>query len=105
MNMLSPDGRCKMFDAAGDGYGRGEGVGVLCLKRLDLALEDGDIIESVIRNTGINHDGRSRGLTAPSSDAQAQMIRDTYRRAGLDIRDPSSRPSYFEAHGNSIRFW
>ncbi|KAJ4288937.1 hypothetical protein N0V90_011278 [Kalmusia sp. IMI 367209] len=103
MNMLSPDGRSKMFDAKADGYGRGEGIGVLCLKRLDLALEDGDAIESVIRHTGINHDGRSRGLTAPSAEAQAQLICDTYRSAGLDISQPSSRPSYFEAHGTGTR--
>lgn len=107
MRMHSADGRCKMFDASGDGYGRGEGVGVLCLKRLDHAIADGDIIESVIRHTGTNHDGRSRTLTAPSPDAQAQLIRQTYQKAGIDLSERSSRPQFVEAHGKyiSMSFW
>ncbi|KAF2450299.1 ketoacyl-synt-domain-containing protein [Karstenula rhodostoma CBS 690.94] len=103
MRMHSADGRCKMFDESGDGYGRGEGIGVLCLKRLDHAIADGDVIESVIRHTGTNHDGRSRTLTAPSPDAQAKLIRQTYQRAGLDLVDRSSRPQYIEAHGPGTR--
>lgn len=99
MGMLSPDGRSKMFDNSADGYGRGEGIGVLCLKRLDRAIEDGDIVECVIRQIDTNHDGRGRTLTAPSTEAQARLIRKTYENAGLDLSDPSSRPQYFEAHG------
>ncbi|KAK7180950.1 polyketide synthase/peptide synthetase [Paraphaeosphaeria sporulosa] len=103
MRMHSADGRCKMFDESGDGYGRGEGIGVLCLKRLDHAIADGDIIEAVIRHTGTNHDGRSRTLTAPSPDAQAELIRQTYWKAGLDLAARSSRPQYVEAHGPGTR--
>src|SRR3546814_1110526 len=68
--MLSPDGRCKTFDAAADGYVRGEGCGVLVLKRLDDARADGDRILSVIRGSAVNQDGRSAGLTAPNGLAQ-----------------------------------
>lgn len=101
MGMFSPDGRSKMFDESADGYGRGEGIGVVCLKPLDLALQDGDFVECVIRQTGTNHDGHARTLTAPSAKAQAQLIRKTYQDAGIDLSDPSSRPQYFEAHGMS----
>jgi acyl transferase domain-containing protein len=89
----------KMFDETADGYGRGEGVGVVCLKRLDLAIEDGDYIECIIRETGTNQDGRTRGITMPSAEAQADLIRQTYRKAGLDPAQIGSRPSFFEAHG------
>jgi acyl transferase domain-containing protein len=103
MGMFSPDGRSKMFDESADGYGRGEGIGVVCLKPLDLALQDGDFVECVIRQTGTNHDGHARTLTAPSAKAQAQLIRKTYQDAGLDLSFPSSRPQYFEAHGTCHR--
>lgn len=99
MGMFSPDGRSKMFDNSADGYGRGEGIGVLCLKPLDLAIKDGDLIECVIRQTGTNHDGHARTLTAPSAEAQTRLIRMTYKNAGLDLSDPLSRPQFFEAHG------
>jgi acyl transferase domain-containing protein len=89
----------KHFDETADGYGRGEGVGVVCLKRLDAALRDGDHIECVIRETGTNQDGHTKGITMPSAEAQAALIRKTYRSAGLDPTQVGSRPSYFEAHG------
>lgn len=88
-----------MFDEAADGYGRGEGSGVICLKRLDAAIQDGDHIECVIRETGINHDGRTMGITMPSAEAQAKLIRTTYNKAGLDLSQEASRPYFFEAHG------
>ncbi|KAF2472828.1 ketoacyl-synt-domain-containing protein, partial [Lindgomyces ingoldianus] len=99
MKMISPDGRSKMFDETANGYGKGEGVAVVCLKRLDMAIEDGDYIECIIRETGTNQDGRTRGIAMPSAEAQADLIRQTYRRAGLDPTQIGSRPSFFEAHG------
>ncbi|KAF2708693.1 hypothetical protein K504DRAFT_491370 [Pleomassaria siparia CBS 279.74] len=99
MNMISPDGRSKMFDESADGYGRGEGVGVVCLKLLDEALKDGDHIECIIRETGTNQDGHTKGITLPSANAQAELIRKTYKSAGLDPTDPATRPHFFEAHG------
>ncbi|KAF2004720.1 ketoacyl-synt-domain-containing protein [Amniculicola lignicola CBS 123094] len=99
MNMLSPDGRSKMFDAKANGYGKGEGTAVICLKRLDDAIRDGDVIECVIRETATSQDGRTKGITMPSAKAQAGLIRKTYENAGLDLSNPASRPMYFEAHG------
>src|SRR5207249_4894601 len=73
--MLAPDGRCKTFDAAADGYVRGEGCGVVVLKRLTDALADGDAIRALIRGTAVNQDGRSSGLTVPNGPAQEALIR------------------------------
>ena len=92
-----------VWDANADGYARGEGVAVVILKRLSDAIADGNHIECVIRETGINQDGRSTGLTVPSSEAQADLIRQTYRKAGLDIRNPNDRPQFFEAHGTGTK--
>ncbi|KAH7127284.1 hypothetical protein EDB81DRAFT_907428 [Dactylonectria macrodidyma] len=99
LNMLSPNGRSYMWDAAADGYTRGEGCAVVLLKTLSQALVDGDHIECIVRETGVNSDGKTPGITMPSSDAQAQLIRDTYARCGLDPTRESDRPQYFEAHG------
>ncbi|KAI3061119.1 hypothetical protein CBS147353_10053 [Aspergillus niger] len=99
LRMLSPTGLSRMWDASADGYARGEGVGVVILKRLGDALRDGDPIESVIRETAVNSDGRTNGLTMPSSASQADLIRQTYQRAGLDPTQASDRCQYFEAHG------
>ncbi|BCS04777.1 putative hybrid PKS-NRPS biosynthetic cluster [Aspergillus luchuensis] len=99
LRMLSPTGKSRMWDSSADGYARGEGVGVVILKRLGDALRDGDPIESVIRETAVNSDGRTNGLTMPSSASQADLIRQTYRRAGLDPTKASDRCQYFEAHG------
>ena len=92
-----------MWDADADGYARGEGVASVVLKTLSQALADGDHIECVIRETGVNQDGRSPGITMPSHAAQEQLIRATYARAGLDLSNPNDRPQYFEAHGKTRR--
>ncbi|KAI0388542.1 hypothetical protein F5Y17DRAFT_463603 [Xylariaceae sp. FL0594] len=99
LKMLSPSGRSRMWDKDADGYGRGEGVVALVLKRLSQALEDNDVIEGIIRETGVNQDGRTKGITEPSALAQASLIRETYDKACLDLGNPSDRPQYFEAHG------
>ncbi|TGJ80830.1 hypothetical protein E0Z10_g7931 [Xylaria hypoxylon] len=99
LHMLSPTGKCHMWDTRRDGYARGEGVAALLIKPLSRAIADGDNIEAVIRAIGTNSDGRTGGLTIPNPEAQATLIRDTYRRAGLDPTNPSDRCQYFEAHG------
>ncbi|MGW0162259.1 type I polyketide synthase [Mycobacterium sp. NPDC003323] len=93
--MLSPDGRCKTFDAAADGYVRSEGCGVLVLKRLSDAQRDGDRIAAVIRSTAVNQDGASSGLTVPNGGAQQRLITAALNRAGLGGGDVD----YLEAHG------
>ncbi|KUJ09893.1 ketoacyl-synt-domain-containing protein [Mollisia scopiformis] len=99
LNMLSPNGRSFMWDASADGYTRGEGFCAVFLKTLSRALADGDHIESIVRETGVNSDGKTPGITMPSSESQAQLILDTYARCGLDPTLESDRPQYFEAHG------
>ncbi|OHW96463.1 beta-ketoacyl synthase domain-containing protein [Colletotrichum incanum] len=99
LNMLSPTGRSRMWDAAADGYARGEGVAAVVLKTLREALSDGDHIESIIRETGVNQDGKTTGITMPSHLAQEALIRETYARAGLDLSRIGDRPQFFEAHG------
>ncbi|TLD18611.1 hypothetical protein PspLS_10350 [Pyricularia sp. CBS 133598] len=99
LQMLSPDGRSRMWDAEANGYARGEGVAAVVLKTLSQALADGDHIECIIRETGINQDGKTPGITMPSATAQAALIRSTYARAGLDLRKATDRPQFFEAHG------
>ncbi|KAI0436038.1 beta-ketoacyl synthase domain-containing protein [Xylaria telfairii] len=101
LKMLSPDSRSRMWDADANGYARGDGVAVVVLKTLSKALEDGDNIESIIRQTGINQDGGTGGslITMPSAIAQQALIQDTYAKAGLDPRDEKDRCQYFEAHG------
>ena len=93
LNMLSPTGRSRMWDADADGYARGEGMAAIVMKRLSDAIADGDHIDCLIRETGVNQDGFSNGLTVPNSDAQALLIRQTYARAGLDPEiNPRDRP-------------
>ncbi|MEO0820505.1 MAG: type I polyketide synthase, partial [Pseudomonadota bacterium] len=93
--MMSFDGRCKTFDAAADGYVRGEGCAMLAMKRLSDAERDGDRIVAVIRGTAINQDGRSTGMTAPNGRAQTAVLRAALDDAGLTPRDVN----YIEAHG------
>lgn len=99
LKMLSPSGRCRMWDEDADGYARGDGFGVLVLKTLSQALADNDAVECVIRETAVNQDGHTRGITMPSASAQTQLIRATYAKAGLDLSKAAERPQYFEAHG------
>ncbi|KAH7374210.1 hypothetical protein BKA64DRAFT_767589 [Cadophora sp. MPI-SDFR-AT-0126] len=103
LHMLSPESRCNMWDQDASGYARGEGVAAIVLKRLSTAIADGDHIECIIRESGINQDGRTKGITMPSSTAQAQLIARTYARAGLDPRNPEDRCQYFEAHGTGTQ--
>lgn len=95
-SMLSAGGRCKPFDASGDGYVRSEGGAVLLLKPLDRALADGDTIQAIIRATGVNADGaRKTGITIPSSEGQAELMREVLARSGLE----ASQVDFIEAHG------
>ncbi|KAI0518349.1 hypothetical protein F5B22DRAFT_635407 [Xylaria bambusicola] len=104
LSMLSPTGRSRMWDADADGYARGEGVAAVVLKKLCDAIADGDHIESIIRETGTNQDGRTGGITMPSTEAQAALIRQTYAKAGLDPdNNPLDRPQFFEAHGTGTK--
>jgi acyl transferase domain-containing protein/NADPH:quinone reductase-like Zn-dependent oxidoreductase/NAD(P)-dependent dehydrogenase (short-subunit alcohol dehydrogenase family)/acyl carrier protein len=87
LQALSPVGRCKTFDASADGFVRGEGAGIVVLKRLSDAQRDGDRIWGVVRGTAINQDGRSSGLTAPNVAAQEAVLRDAIAAAGLEATD------------------
>ncbi|KAI6402911.1 Type I Iterative PKS [Pyricularia oryzae] len=99
LNMLSPTGKCHMWSSDADGYARGEGVACIMLKTVSKAMADGDHIYAIVRETGVNQDGNTTGITMPSSAAQARLIRETYKRAGLDLRRREDRCQYFEAHG------
>lgn len=100
LTMISPDSRSRMWDINAKGYARGEGVAALVLKRLSDAIRDGDHIEGVIREVGVNQDGRTKeGITMPSQHAQRALITETYAKAGLDVRNKNDRCQYFEAHG------
>ncbi|MFQ6329964.1 SDR family NAD(P)-dependent oxidoreductase [Nocardia sp. CWNU-33] len=99
MGMLSPLGRCASFDASADGFVIAEGVGVVVLKPLAAAERDGDPIQGVIRGIGVNHDGRTNGITAPSTRSQTELELDVYRANGID---PASI-GYIETHGTGTR--
>ncbi|KAI0869514.1 hybrid PKS-NRPS PsoA [Hypoxylon argillaceum] len=101
--MLSPSGRCRMWDSSADGYGRGEGFASIVVKTLSEAISNRDHIECIIRETGVGQDGRTPGLTMPSSTSQASLIQSTYRRCGLDPRKKEDRCQYFEAHGTGTQ--
>ncbi|MEZ3179524.1 amino acid adenylation domain-containing protein [Streptomyces pimonensis] len=93
--MLSPDGRCKAFDSRADGYVRGEGAGVVLLKPHERAERDGDAVHAVIKAVALNHGGRTTSLTAPNPDAQADLLVEAYRAAGVH----PDTVGYIEAHG------
>ena len=93
--MISPDGQCKTFDEAANGFVRAEGCGMVLLKRLSDAIADGDTIHAVVRGSCVNQDGASSGLTVPNGPAQEAVVRQALRAAGIDARDVA----YVEAHG------
>lgn len=93
--MLSPDGRCAAFDASASGFVRGEGAGMVLLKRLSRAIEDSDPIQGVILGTSINQDGHTNGLFLPSPEAQTRLMRDACRDAGI----APEAIGFVEAHG------
>ncbi|OTA58590.1 ketoacyl-synt-domain-containing protein [Hypoxylon sp. EC38] len=99
LNFLSPDGKCYAFDARANGYGRGEGIGIVVLKRLQDAIRDNDNIRGVIRGSSVNQDGRTPGITLPSSEAQLRNIKSVYKRAGL----PVDSTAYVECHGTGTQ--
>ncbi|WP_180990789.1 polyketide synthase, partial [Streptomyces malaysiensis] len=96
---LSRTGACHTFDASADGYVRGEGVGVVVLRRLSDALVAGDVVHGVVRGSGVNQDGRSVGLTAPSGEAQWRLVSGVVEGAGLRAGDVG----YVQAHGTGTR--
>ncbi|HEX9062238.1 MAG TPA: type I polyketide synthase, partial [Clostridia bacterium] len=92
---LAPDGRCKTFDSSANGYARGEGAGVVVLKRLSDAVKDGDQIYAVITGSGVNQDGHTNGITVPNGESQEALMREVYKRANIS----PSQITYVEAHG------
>ncbi|TFB00940.1 Compactin diketide synthase mokB [Trichoderma ghanense] len=99
LNFLSPDGKCFTFDSRANGYGRGEGIGVVVMKRLSDAIRDNDTIHAVLRASCVNQDGRTKGITFPSGDAQVANIRAVYDSAGLDF----AQTGYIECHGTGTQ--
>lgn len=99
LGFFSPDGICYAFDSRANGYAKGEGIGMVAIKRLADAVRDGDTIRAVIRATASNQDGRTPGITQPSKQAQTENIRDAYRAGGLDLETTG----FFEAHGTGTQ--
>ncbi|ELR72063.1 Malonyl CoA-acyl carrier protein transacylase [Fulvivirga imtechensis AK7] len=97
--MLSPEGQCKAFDDAANGFVPGEGVGAVVLKRLADAERDNDFIYGVILGSGVNQDGKTNGITAPSVNSQIELERDLYSRYNID----PETISYIEAHGTGTK--
>ena len=95
LGFMAPDGRCKTFDERADGFGRGEGCGIVVLKRLSDAISDSDRILAIIRGSAVNQDGRSTLLTAPNGPAQVTLIREALASAQVE----PGRIGFFEAHG------
>jgi acyl transferase domain-containing protein len=94
-----PDAKCFAFDERAQGYGRGEGIAAIVLKPLSKAIRDGDAIRAIIRESASNQDGHTPTITTPSLDAQRELIRDCYTRAGLNPLDTT----VVEAHGTGTR--
>ncbi|KAF4124786.1 Acyl transferase domain in polyketide synthase (PKS) enzyme [Geosmithia morbida] len=99
LNFLSPDGKCFTFDSRANGYGRGEGIGVVVMKRLSDALRDNDPIRAVIRGSRLNQDGRTTGITLPSKEAQVSNISALYKSMGFDF----DQTGYVECHGTGTQ--
>jgi acyl transferase domain-containing protein/acyl carrier protein len=98
-HFLSHHGECHAFDESAAGYARGEGAGVLLIKRYEDAVAAGDNIHAVIRGTGVNQDGHTDGISLPNSEAQESLVRDVYRKAGVRPADVD----YIEAHGTGTQ--
>jgi acyl transferase domain-containing protein len=98
--VLSPDGRCKTFDANADGYGRGEAVNAILIKPLDQAIADGDNIRAVIRATSANYDGKTSKIFAPNIASQEQLMLQAYKRAQID---DISQTAFVECHGTGTQ--
>ncbi|KAK9424108.1 hypothetical protein SUNI508_03596 [Seiridium unicorne] len=99
LNFLSPDGKSYTFDARANGYGRGEGVGVVILKRLSDAIRDNDNIRAVIRGSRLNQDGKTPGITLPSTEAQTDNMRAIYECVGID----PAKTMFVECHGTGTQ--
>lgn len=99
LQLLSPEGRCHTFDARANGMGRGEGCGVIVLKRLSAARRDGDRVLALIRGSAMNQDGRTNGLTAPNGLAQKRVLRDALKDAGVS----PAEIGYVETHGTGTK--
>ncbi|MBF0398091.1 MAG: SDR family NAD(P)-dependent oxidoreductase, partial [Desulfobacterales bacterium] len=99
LGVLSPDGRCKTFDKSANGYVKGEGVGTILLKRLSKAIQDNDNIYAQIIGTAVNHGGKAASLTAPNSDAQAELLSKAYKNASIE----PETITYLELHGTGTQ--
>lgn len=98
-HFLSPHGECHTFDESAAGYARGEGAGIFLLKRLEDAVAAGDTIHAIVRGSGVNQDGHTDGISLPNSQAQEELVRDVYERAGVAPADVD----YIEAHGTGTQ--
>ena len=96
--ILSPDGKSQMWDEKANGFSRGEGVGIIVLKPLHQAILDGNTIRAVILASALNQDGRTPGISLPSSEAQKELINTAYRQAGVEPNETG----YVEAHGTGV---
>lgn len=96
--ILSPDGKSQMWDEKANGFSRGEGVGIIILKPLKDAIKDGDTIRAVVLASAANQDGRTPGISMPNAEAQEELIRTAYHKAGVD----ASETRYVEAHGTGV---
>jgi acyl transferase domain-containing protein len=94
--VMSPTGTCRTFDEKADGYGRGEGVNALYVKRLEDAIRDNDPIRAVIRATSTNCDGHTPSITTPGSHSQEALVRWAYKKAGIE---DIAQTGFFECHG------
>ncbi|KAI6381768.1 hypothetical protein MCOR25_001001 [Pyricularia grisea] len=99
VGFLSSDGKCFAFDSRANGYGRGEGAGIVILRRLEDAIANNDVIRGVIRSTASNQDGRTPGITMPSLERQMSNIAQAYRKAGLN----TDRTEFVECHGTGTK--
>jgi malonyl CoA-acyl carrier protein transacylase len=100
LGSLASDGICKAFDENADGYVRGEGCGVVLMKRLSDAQKDGDTILAVIKGSAVQHDGLSNGFTAPNPEVQINVIKDAIKNAGID----GATVDFVEGHGLGNKF-